>query len=120
MPLFGKPKISYVFIFYRQGAPTKEEQDKIVASLAKGRKIMPPEKAWRSTEAAISFGEARQLSDEDWNQSSVVRQAEIKALCSIWMAKNGIGTSGKGAEFKTQQVNGFIVAMDSQELVPMK
>jgi hypothetical protein len=120
MGLFSKPKISYVFVFYRNNAPTPDEQKKIISTQAKGRKVMEAARAWMSKEPAVAFAEARQMSDEDWFQPAAVRDAELRALCSIWLAKNAIGTSGKGEEFKTQQVNGYIVATQSQDLVPMK
>jgi hypothetical protein len=120
MRLFSKRRISYVFIFYRNAAPTPDDQKEIIAAQAKGRKLMEANRAWMSDEPAVAFAEAHQISDGDWFQPAAVRDAQLEALCAIWMAKNGIGTSGKGEEFRAQQVNGYIVATQSQDLVPMK
>ncbi len=101
MGLFG-PKKSYVFIYYRSNAPTKAEQDKIVASHAKGK-------------TAVAFGQSLKLDDEHWFEPAPVREAYLKALSSIYLAKNAIGSSGT-LKYDTRQENGFYVTTVSGDL----
>lgn len=103
MGLFGSgPKKRYIFIYYHDKAPTKAEQDKIVSAYAKGKTV-------------AAFGQSQKIEDEYWFGPPPVRDAYLKALSSIYLAKNAVGSSGT-LKYDTRQENGFYVTTVSGDL----
>ncbi len=119
MPLLrAKQQSTYLFIFYRSAPPTSEQQAQIVASISKGKTQTTPRLLWRSKVPAIAFAMARQLTEEQWRNPAALREAELNALCAMYLAKEGFPAISLHNEpvYKTHEMMGFLITTVSEDI----
>jgi hypothetical protein len=83
MSLFGPSrKKAYVFVLYK-GDPPDEPVRQDAVSRRSGRA------------KSVVFGDALELRETDVSGPVPLRDAYAKAICSVWLAQTGVGSSGE-------------------------